>query len=372
VLKAHNPEHFAHFSCLKYMQLLPKNQQFSLFPVEEGVNIQEPEEGWKKSIPAQVFLNHFFAINYHIRHSQQAYNLPQIKFFVHHQPALKPAQAEQIKKHLLNSWSTEYALRATGKMGDESFLRNALHWTFPQAYYSVFAGLQAFLQTLGIASNFDEQVRREVGRLVVRGFYPEAIGFYAAGHYEQFKVHRLPLAHFKPGLQLATQEQEAQAQVGQFLRTTRRLRAQQIRQAVQQNPATALRSGRTGDILQKFSQDHWNQLTWRFGYTCYFDLLSRLRISANHREIERFVEADIDFRLFHQSLLELVEYLNCIHEAYVAKAVGLEVYREWITALPAHLRDGFVKERFNGKIAPMLLMTRQLLEIPELPLSQSA
>jgi hypothetical protein len=117
-------------------------------------------------------------------------------------------------------------------------------------------------------------------------------------------------------------------------------------------PIRALRSARTGDVLQKFSQDHWNQLTWRFGYTTYFDLLCRLRISANHREIERFVEAEIDFKLFHQSLLDVVEYLNCIHEAYVAKAMGLEAYRKMVSTLPAHLRDGFVKDRLVGKSSP--------------------
>ena len=140
--------------------------------------------------------------------------------------------------------------------------------------------------------------------------------------------------------------------------------AQGERQAVQNNPDTALRSARTGDVLQKFSQDHWNQLTWRFGYTTYFDLLCRLRISANHREIERFVEAEIDFKLFHQSLLEMVEYLNCIHEAYVTKAMGLEAYRKMVTTLPPHLRDGFVKDRLLGKIEPILRMGSQAKDEP--------
>jgi hypothetical protein len=61
----------------------------------------------------------------------------------------------------------------------------------------------------------------------------------------------------------------------------------------------------------------------------FFDLLSRLQISTSHREIERFVEAEIDFTLFHNSLLNLVSYLNGIHESYVAKALGLEKYRKY-------------------------------------------
>ena len=338
------------------MQLVRENKQYELFERTVEKETAEPDENWKKSIPAQVFLNHFFAISFHIGQSGNAYSLHQNVRFAAHKPQLSGADLEQLHRHLLNCWSTEHALRATGQLGGDAFMRNALHWTFPQAYYSVFAGMQAFLHTLGIRGNSEGLMRREIGRLVVRGYYPDPIGFYAAGHYDHFSLHRLPLAKYKPGLQLATQELEAQAQIGQFLRTTRRLIAQGVRQAVQNNPDTALRSTRTSDVLQKFSQDHWNQLTWRFGYTTYFDLLCRLRISANHREIERFVEAEIDFKLFHQSLLDVVEYLNCIHEAYVAKAMGLEAYRKLVATLPAHLRDGFVKERLAGKIEPILRM----------------
>lgn len=331
------------------------NKQLTLFPpVSETQEQQVQEDIWRKSIPAQVFLNYFFAINYHIKQSGEAYALYNLVHFLNYKPSLSESDIEQIKKHLLNSWSTEYALRSTAELGSDQYLRNALHWTFPQAYYSVFAGIQAFLHTQGVTGNDTELIRREVGRLVVKGFYPAPIGFYASGHYGDFKVHRLPLSGYKPSLNLVSQELEAQAQIGQFLRTTRKIRAKSIRQRVQNNPTIAIRSKTTGEILQKFSSLHWNQLTWRFGYTTFFDLLSRLRISENHREIERFVEAEIDFALFHQSLLELVSYLNFVHECYVAKAMGLEAYRNFINDLPKHLREGFVRQRLVDKIVPVV------------------
>lgn len=338
------------------MQEVTENNQLNLFAAEPESAIRPSDDNWKKSIPAQVFLNHFFGVNYHIQQSDEAYSLHRIVYFLNHRPALSAKDVEQIKNHLLNSWSTEYALRATAELGGDDYLRNALHWTFPQAYYSIFSGIQAFLHTLGVTVNHEEFIRREIGRLVVKGYYPMPVGFYAAGHYSDFRVHRLPLAHYKPGLNLAGKELEAQAQIGQFLRTTRRLQARSIRQRVQSNPATALRSKRTGEILEKFNQDHWNQLTWRIGYTTFFDLLGRLRISANHREIERFVVADIDFRLFHQSLLELVNYFNCLHEGYVAKALGLDGYRQLVESLPTHLANGFVHKRLTEKIEPIIKM----------------
>ncbi|QHL87201.1 hypothetical protein GU926_07050 [Nibribacter ruber] len=315
---------------------------------------QKQDEGaWRKSIPAQVFLNYFFAINYHIHHSSEEAGVKHLAFFRAHTADLTETDQQALTKILHNCWSTEYALRATAELGDETYLRNALHWTFPQAYYSVFAGLQAFLYTLGVKTNHDAVLRREAGRLVVKNAYPRAVGFYAAGAYNDFSVHRLPLAGYKPGLQIAGKEIEAQAQIGQFLRTTRKLVATGIRSQIQGNPATAIRSAKTGLVLDKWSAQHWQQITWRMGYTTLFDLLSRLRISSSQKEIDRFVEAAIDFKLFHESLLSIVSYLNGVHESYVAKALGLEAYQKLVADLPEHLRNSFVENRFKTQVQPL-------------------
>jgi hypothetical protein len=321
----------------------------SLYPEEQ----KQLDKEWHKSIPAQVFLNYFFAINYHLNH-YEGMGLQQLAYFKELPAEMTEQDVEEVKRLLLNSWSTEYALRATAELGDESYIRNALHWTFPQAYYAVFASLQAFLHTRQIKTNNEALVMREAGRLVVKNAYPQAMGFYASGHYDDFRVNRLPLAHYKPGLQIANKELEAQAQIGQFLRTTRRMKAKTVRQKVQANAATAIRSSRTGEVLQKFAPQHWQQLTWRMGYTTLFDLLARLRISNSHREIERFVQADIDFKLFHESLLEIVSYLNGIHECYVAQAMGLQQYEAFVQELPAYLQNSFVAARLQDKVKPLL------------------
>lgn len=335
--------------CSVYMKERDEENVLSLYP-EEAQNTDKLSQ---KSIPAQVFLNYFFAINYHIQNSGTT--APgQLPILHEQRPELTDQDLEAIKKLLLNSWSTEYALRATAELGDEEYMRNALHWTFPQAYYAVYAGLQAFLYTRGLKTNNEGWVLREAGRLVVKNAYPRAIGFYASGHYDDFNVHRLPLAHYKPGLQIAGKELEAQSQIGQFLRTTRRMKAKAVRQAVQANLATAIRSSKTGDVLQKFGPQHWQQLTWRMGYTTVFDLMARLRISSTHREIARFVQAEIDFKLFHESLLQIVGYLNGIHECFVAQAMGLQKYEEYVQELPAYLQRSFVEARLQQQIKPLL------------------
>jgi hypothetical protein len=165
---------------------------------------KQAEETWRKSIPAQVFLNYFFAINYHIQQGDDALGgLQHLPFFRAHQAELVEADEQAIAKLLHACWSTEYALRATAELGDEDYLRNALHWTFPQAYHTIMAGLQAFLYTAGVRSNNPSLIRREVGRLVVRNAYPRPVSFYAAGTYGDFSIHRLPLAGYKAGLHIA-------------------------------------------------------------------------------------------------------------------------------------------------------------------------
>ena len=312
-------------------------------------------ETWRKSIPAQVFLNYFHAIAYHLGQADDVTPLRQLPFF-REAPAAPLTYEEQaeVVRLLHTGWSTEYALRATAELGDENYLRNALHWTVPQADYAIFGILEAFLHTRGIKSRNAAVVAREVGRLVVRGAYPRVVGYYAAGHYPEFAVQRLPLAAYKPGLGLAGKDIEAQAQIGQFLRTTRRLKATTVRQQVQANPNTAIRSARTGQPLDKWKPQHWQQITWRLGYTTIFDLLGRLRISATSREIERYVEAEIDYKHFHESLLTIVRYLNGLHETYVAQALGLQKYREVIATLPAHLHDTFPAERLRAVVEPSL------------------
>ncbi|WP_223846993.1 hypothetical protein [Hymenobacter montanus] len=344
------------------MKTTEETRIIPLIPQEESLDNGQQQkladETWRKSIPAQVFLNYFFAINYHIQENDDLvgglHNLP---FLRSHKAELNDTDVASLTKLLHTSWSTEYALRATAELGDENFLRNALHWTFPQAYHAILSGLQAFLYTTGVRSNNSQLIRREVGRLVVKNAYPRPVSFYAAGAYGDFSIHRLPLAGYKAGLHIASKEIDAQAQIGQFLRTTRKMKAQWTRAQVQANPNTAIRSQKTGRPLDKWTAAHWQQITWRLGYTTIFDLLGRLRISQTSREIERYVEADIDFGLFHSSLLNIVSYLNGIHETYVAKALGLERYRQLVDELPAHLQAGFVQERLRTRVEPVLAPT---------------
>ncbi|WP_206512979.1 hypothetical protein [Larkinella soli] len=332
------------------------NQEGKLVPFTPG---QPMDEAWRKSIPAQVFLNHFFAIDFHIQRQDDLFDLAKFPLFQEFEPKVTEEQKKALEKLLLNSWSAEYALRITPVVNDNQYLQSSLHWTFPQAYYSVLFGTRAFLHVMGEPVSNEEIIRKKVGNMVVRGYYPASIGFYASGPLNSYRTMRLPLAKrletaVKPDLALPSREGNAQAEIAQFLKTTRDQRIKALRQVVQKNPKTAFRSSRTGQILQKFGADQYKQLGKQIGYTTFFDILSRLRISSTNREIERFVESEIDIRLFHESLVNIVSHINAVHESYIARALGVQGYRQLIAKLPGYLQEGFVRERLQTVIEPML------------------
>ncbi len=298
------------------------------------------EEEWRRSIPAQVFLNHFFGLYRHIEHQRYSRTLDQVSNYREFAPQLTSAQEEAAKKLLIQAWNTEYALRKTAENRDETFHRNALYWTFPQAYYSVFFGTKAFLTVQGGSVTSESIARMRVGRLVAGNWYPTPLAFGAFGYPGKFVMMGLPSGHAKPSLQLVDTPHEWQAQVGQFLRTTRTRTMQSVRQRMQADTQTAIRT-KSGKVSTRFGAKEWAVVARKVSPTSFLDLFSRLKISSTHREIERFLEANIDFRLFHMCLFETVRYINSIHEAYVAKAMGSERYREFKKSLPEYLRSEF-------------------------------
>ena len=340
-------------------------------PMQMPVQPAQPmDETWRKSIPAQVFLNHYFAMDYHIQHHNDLFDLAKFPIFRQFGGLGASDRQAALEKLLLNSWSAEYALRITPVINDrsagsEEYLQSSLHWTFPQAYYSVLFSARAFLAVQNINVSNEELIRKRIGNMVVRGHYPPSVGYYALGPINNYRIQRLPMAKRmaeagRSDLTLPSRHTSAQIEVAQFLKTTRDQRIKALRNAVQNNPKTALRSARTGEILQKFGPEQYKLLARQIGYTSYFDMLSRLRISSANaagspREIERFVDSEVDVRLFHQSLVSIVAHINSIHEAYVAKALGIERYRQLVAKLPTYLQESFVRDRLTTVIEPLLV-----------------
>lgn len=285
--------------------------------------------------------NLFHLLRTHIEQTDDVLGgVSQLPFFRNHAPELTPCDYEALAKRLVTGWGSEYALRATSEFGDEAFMRDALHWTLPQVYYAIAQVQAAFLYTTGVRSNNRQLVLRETGRLVVKNAYPRPVAFYAAGGYGDFGIHRLPLQGYKVGKTDAFYpEVQTQTSIADCLKIARKEKSIMVRAEVQGNPNTAIRNPQTGAVLKAWKSAHWQQITWRLGYTTVFDLLAGLK------DAKPELPADLNAGQFHADAVYVVNYLNTIHESYVAKAMGLGAYTTFVNELPDHLQNGFVAER---------------------------
>jgi hypothetical protein len=307
------------------------------------------------SIPAQVFFNHFEAIYRNIDKANEMNQINALPFWKKFKPFMNDNRVNYIKAMMLNAWNTEFSLRNVTKTPDNQLMNHSLHWTFPQAYFSIFYSTRALMGTQGIYTSDESVLSKRMANWIERGFYPASMGYYSSGTYNDFKIHRLPKTDVQPSVDYLKNEEDVASHVAQFLKTTRSIKAKKLREEIQSNEDTALKNKKTGDPILKFSKQDWEKITSQLPVTTIFDLLGRLKYSESNREIERYLNANIAFDAFHDSLIGIVYHINLVHELYLIKALGMETYQSFLNELPVYLQNGFAHERFNQIIKPQLL-----------------
>jgi uncharacterized protein (UPF0332 family) len=307
------------------------------------------------SVPAQVFFNHFEAIYRNIDKDNEMNQITSLTFWKKFNPFMNDNRVNYIKAMLLNAWNTEFSLRGVAKTQDNQFINHSLHWTFPQAYFSIFYSIRALMGTQGIYTADEGVLYKRMANWIERGFYPASLGYYSSGNYNDFRIHRLPKTDIQPSVDFLKDDEDVVSHIAQFLKTTRTLKAKKLREIIQSNEDTAIRNKKTGDPVLKFSKDDWEKITSQLPLTTVFDLLGRLKYSESNREIERYLNANIAFDAFHESLIGIVYYINLVHETYLVKILGLDAYQNLLTELPVYLQNGFAQERFNQIIKPQFL-----------------
>lgn len=307
------------------------------------------------SIPAQVFFNHFEAIYRHIDKDNEMNKITSLPLWKKFKPFMNENRVNYIKAMLLNAWNTEFSLRGVAKTPEAPFINRSLHWTFPQAYFSIFYSTRALMGTQGIYTADESALSKRMANWIERGFYPASLGYYSSGNFNEFKIHRLLKTEVQPSVDFLKDEDDVASHVAQFLKTTRTIKAKKLREVIQSNEDTALTNKKTGDPILKFSKQDWEKITSQMPVTTVFDLLGRLKYSESNREIERYLNANIAFDAFHDSLIGIVYHINLVHEIYLVKALGIEAYQSLLNELPAYLQNGFAQERFNQIIKPQLL-----------------
>ncbi|GAB4042636.1 hypothetical protein [Spirosoma litoris] len=221
-------------------------------------------------------------------------------------------EPERLKKLLLNSWAAEYALSITPVVNDEQYLQSSLHWTFPQAYYSVLFSARAFLLIAGKDLHNENNIRREIASLVVTAHYPDSLSFYAIGLPDACTIGRL---YKSPSM-------------AEFIRDTRALQIEKACKLLGFKPGTRVYSNIQ---RQKVAND--------LGPTTFFDLLSRLRITLADREIKETLRGEeMHVKQFHDYLGNIVNHVNTIHETQIARIIGLEAFRDLVNEAPSYLQ----------------------------------
>lgn len=311
----------------------------------------------EKAIPSKVYFNRFHAIAYHILADEERFNLRPIQRFSQLACENEAFSVEECRKLLWNCWSTEYAFRLSGLVDDPEFYRYALHWNFPQAYYSLFLSMTAYQYTQAVESWEHEKAIKVFGNHIKDSHYPKVISPYATGLYNKIRVFELPLAakklnEFEVLASIETTE-DAQMSIKSFLKSTRIQNAEHKRERYKQKNDKRFHTAK-GNFSERFSEKHWNIIYQSIPITSIMNIMYRLRIKANYRDIQTFMDAEgLNFRMFHKSLSTVVEYLNFVHEAYTCKAIGKEAYESILNGFKGVDKQPLSKYRYEEHIKPL-------------------
>jgi hypothetical protein len=314
------------------------------------------QEQFQKSIPSRVFFNHFFAIQYHILADTARYDLRQLDFFNKLKVQNAGLDGDQCKKLLWNAWSTEHALRLALELDNPEYYRFSLHWSFPQAYYSVYLAMTAFHHSQGTDSDNHEKSIKVFGNAVKDGHYPAAISFFCQGLHEQFTFHGLSLFTAFPtafnGLARIESLDMAHVQIAKFLASTRKRNAESKRERLEAQKDKKFLT-KQGTFRKTFLAEHWNLIYPTIPHTSLMNALYRLRIKANYHDIESFLHAEIDFKGFCEALVAVVDYMNFVHEAYLMKVIGKTKYEAMLTSFPKSINGDTAMRRYHEHILPI-------------------
>lgn len=316
---------------------------------DDKIEFQKKQtEIFQKSIPATVFYNHFDAATTFIEHAHSKIDLRKIEYYNNLKIRHSEFDIERCKKLFWNSWSTEIAFHLS--IPDSEFYKFALHWHFPQAYYSIYLCMTAFHETQGIANDNHEKSIKLFGNSVKDGHYPKAISYYATGGYNDFSFTGIRINKREQfnSLSKISNLEDAEMQIASFLKSTRIHNAENKKNRdLKEFSKNKDFQNKKGELVKRFTKKHWDKIYAKIPETTLLNLIYRLRIKANYHDIESFINADLDFKKFHEKIGKLISYLNFVHEAYFCKAVGIEEYKKILNSFGGHAFDHLAIRRFE-------------------------
>lgn len=239
---------------------------------------------------------------------------------------LTSAIEAEVVKWLQNGWNTERLMRLSQKQFDDKALVYALHWAFPQAYYSVFGLLMAFLKATGATEISHSAVLKRHGAFVARGAYPAPMSAYAFGakgatQYENIVRHAMrSTLHFDED-----DPRTWQTHICQLLNSTRDVELAERRTSMRGTFRT-----KRGKPKKALTKSEWARVAQAEGNTTILHFLYRKRIKANYRHIETYLHEAIDAPLVFDSLVHVVTCFNFVHEAFLRALAGTNRFDHWV------------------------------------------
>lgn len=282
------------------------------------------EELWFK---AEMTHRQFLALAHKLNNSDIENEIINLDFFKKIVPG-KTIDLNEIEKWLNNAWNTENILCSNNSIIDNSGQGFALQWAFPQAYYSVFGTLLAHFNAVGYTEKSHTGVLRKFGQLIQENRLPESICFYTDGAKKHLTYHGIVKPANLKAIDLDEGNPETiDNQICQFLKSTREMKLTERAPDIVKNLKLKTANGKYKKNLSPFD---WKKVSTSIGVTSILDILYRKRIKANYQDIDVFTYEKLKGKDVLANLCNVVDRMNLVNETYVAKAVGLEKYKELV------------------------------------------
>lgn len=222
---------------------------------------------------------------------------------------------------LNNSWSTERMLIQNHDILNTTDQAFCMQWAFPQAYYAVFGSLLAMYQAIGYTETSHTGVMKKFGTLAQKGQIPESLSICCDGTKKTLTITNLNDPDTTDStLRFDPNDPDSRCKhICQFLKSTRKLKLDKAKES------TKFFNDK-GKRLKNLKPDHWQKLSDSIGVTTCIDLLYRKRIKGNYQDIETYSSPHFKGKEVLDFLVNIVDRINLMTEAYCAKAISFDSY----------------------------------------------
>lgn len=265
-----------------------------------------------------------------------------LDFFINKLVKGRYLSLDEVEKWLNNSWNTENVLIQNKGIIENTGQSFAIQWAFPQAYYSTFGSLLAHFKALGYTQESHTAVLKNFSSLVEQNKFPRSISFYCTGGKRNYEYGNILKPNDVSPMDFDVNNSKTiDNHICQFLKATREIKL------IEKVPHFKFKN-RKGELRKQFTRDMWQKVSDSIGHTTIMDLLYRKRIKANYQDIDTFYARHFKGLEVLMNLVVIVSRINLINEVYIAKAIGIKVYKEMLNRHLVRVDNEKVEQRFES------------------------